>query len=139
MTPSIAIVAAVDMGHATSPKAPDAACAEATHVTSAEPTHVAATKAAAHVASATSTVPTAATATAGLRARGKQAARKQRTCQNHHRSSSHDILHWDGRYSATGLDQTLARFRAVDANVAMDSRWGWLSVVSTKFAFSHPR
>jgi hypothetical protein len=97
MTPSIAIVAAADMGHATSAKAPDAAPAEATHVTSAETTHVAAAKAAAHVASATSTVSATAAAAAVLCTRGKQAARKQRTCQNHHRSSSHDILHWDGR------------------------------------------
>jgi hypothetical protein len=76
--------------------------AHATHVISAKAVHVTAAKAAAHVASAKSTTvasaATAATAaTAGLCTRGKKAAGKHRACQNHHHSSSHDILHWDGR------------------------------------------
>jgi hypothetical protein len=73
--------------------------AHATHVISAKAVHVTAAKAPAHVASAKSTtVASAATAaTAGLCTRGKKAAGKHRACQNHHHSSSHDILHWDGR------------------------------------------
>jgi hypothetical protein len=76
--------------------------AHATNVTSAKATHMTAAKAAAHVASAkaahaATTVSSAATATAGLSTRGKKAAGKHRACQNHHHSSSHDILHWDGR------------------------------------------
>jgi hypothetical protein len=57
-------------------EAADVAAAEATHVTAAEATSMSA----------------ATTAAAGLRTRCKQAAGKHRTCQNHHHSSSHDIL-----------------------------------------------
>jgi hypothetical protein len=51
------------------------------------------------VASATTaSVSTAtATATAGLCISGKKAAGKHCTCQNHHHSSSHDILLFNGR------------------------------------------
>ena len=110
MTSSIAKVISVHAGDmpsaetadATSAEATDAASAEATDVTSTEATHVTSAKAA-HMASTTAThVTTAtsmasATATAGLRVSGKKAAGKHCTCQNHHHSSSHDILLWDGR------------------------------------------
>jgi hypothetical protein len=108
MTSSIAEVISVHAGDvtsaetadATSAEATDAASAETADVTSAEATHMASTKAA-HMAStaATSmaTATAAATATAGLRVSGKKAAGKHCTCQNHHYSSSHDILLWDGR------------------------------------------
>jgi hypothetical protein len=91
---------------AISTKTPNAAAAKATHVTAAKATaHVASAKAAAHVtaakaAHAPATVSSAATATAaaaGLCTRGKKAAGKYRGCQNHHHSSSHNILRWDGR------------------------------------------
>jgi hypothetical protein len=93
-------VLAADVGHLTCAKATDvisadtsnAATAKATDVSSTEPAHVASTESAAVSATAT-----AATATAGLRTRGKQAAGQYGGCQNHHHSSSHDILHWDGR------------------------------------------
>jgi hypothetical protein len=135
------------MGHATSAKATDMAAAntyvasaKTTHVTAAtETTHVAATaetahvtttttKAAAHVA-ATATTTTA--TSAGLSTRGKQAAGEHRACQNHHHSSSHDILHWDGRSF---------RHRAwpgvgIKANASMNWKWDCVFVVSTKFAF----
>jgi hypothetical protein len=67
--------------------------AKAAHVASAEPTtHVAPAKAA-HTATMPSTSSTAA---ARLSARGKKAPGKHRACQNHHHSSSHDILHLIG-------------------------------------------
>jgi len=70
--------------------------AETAQVASAEAADVAAAKAAAHVASATTV--SSATAAAGLGISGKKAAGKHCTCQNHHHSSSHDILHlgWAG-------------------------------------------
>jgi hypothetical protein len=73
-------------------KTSDATAVKAAHVTSTEATHVAPAEAAAHMASAESatTVPSAA---AGLCTRGKKAAGKHCACQNHHHSSSHDILH----------------------------------------------
>jgi hypothetical protein len=66
--------------------------AKAAHVGSAKATHVATAKAA-HVAASAS----ASTAAAGLGTRGNKAAGKQCTCQNHHRSSSHNILQLVGR------------------------------------------
>jgi hypothetical protein len=98
MTSSIAEVISVHAGDVTSAETADATSAEATDAASAETTHMASTKAA-HMAStaATSMATATATATAGLRVSGKQAAGKHCTCQNHHHSSSHDILLWDGR------------------------------------------
>jgi hypothetical protein len=107
MTSSIAEVISVHAGDVTSAETTDAASAEATDaasaetadVASAEATHMASAKAA-HMAATTTSVsstPAPATATAGLRISGKKAAGKQCACQNHHHSSSHNILHWDGR------------------------------------------
>jgi hypothetical protein len=142
------------MGHATSAKATDMAAAKTSHVitantyvasaktthvtataetthvttTTTKTTHMAAAKAAAHVA-ATTTAP--ATASAGLSTRGKQAAGEHRACQNHHHSSSHDLLHWDGRtfrhkaWSGVGIK----------AKATMNWKWDCVFVVSTKFAF----
>jgi hypothetical protein len=75
---------------AISTKTSNAAAAKATHVTSTKATHMGSAKAAhapATVSSAT------APAAAGLCTRGKKAAGKNCACQNHHHSSSHDILH----------------------------------------------
>ena len=81
----------------TSTKTAHVGSAKATHVASAKAAHVASAKAA-HVTPATTTVASAsAAAAAGLCTRGNKAAGKQCTCQNHHRSSSHNILHLDGR------------------------------------------
>jgi hypothetical protein len=100
-------VLVADVRHVTSAKATDVGSAKATHVTSTEATHMASAEAA-HVAAATTTMSSAtAAATAGLCTRGKKASGKHRTCQNHHHSSSHDILHWMGGLSATGPCQTL--------------------------------
>jgi hypothetical protein len=72
-------------------QASDVISAKATHVAAAKAAHVASAKPATHVAS------TSTAATASLCTRGKKAPGKQRACQNHHRSSSHDILHLVGR------------------------------------------
>jgi hypothetical protein len=64
----------------------DVTHAETTHVGSAEAAHVTSTKAAAKAA----TMSAAATA-AGLCPCGNKAAGKQRSCQNHHPSSFHDL------------------------------------------------
>jgi hypothetical protein len=91
MTPSSAKVIVVHVGHVTGAKATDVASAKTSDVTTAKSTHVTSTKTA-HVASAAS-----AAASASLCTRGNKAAGKQCACQNHHRSSSHNILHFDGR------------------------------------------
>ena len=81
----------------TSAETADMTSAKTSHVTSAEAADVTSAKAA-HVASATTTSVSSATATstAGLGISGKKAAGKHCTCQNHHHSSSHDILLWMG-------------------------------------------
>jgi hypothetical protein len=131
-------VIAAKAADAISTQTSDATAIKATHVTSAEATHVASTEAA-HVTSAeaASTVSSAAatTTTAGLCIRGKQAAGKHRACQNHHHSSSHDILHlkWAGFPPQVQSDVGLSHQRR--ANVAIVWRWECLFVVSTKFVF----
>jgi hypothetical protein len=109
MAPSTAKVLSAHACHVTAAQTPDPASAEAAEVASAKAAaHVASTKTAAHVASATTTV-SSATAAAGLGISGKKAAGKHCTCQNHHHSSSHDILRlgWAGP-SATGSRQPVA-------------------------------
>ena len=106
---SSAKVISASTSDAASSEASDAAAAKAAHVASAE---------AAHVASAATTVSAAATA-AGLRPTGKQAAGKQRACQNHHRTSSHDILLLDRR-NFRHMAQTPAGTGMANAGVAMD-------------------
>jgi hypothetical protein len=115
-------------------KTSNATAVKAAHVTSTEATHVAPAEAAAHMASATSTsMSSTSTAAAGLCTRGKKAASKHCACQNHHHSSSHDILHlrW-ADFPPSGL--ALADQRG-HANVAIDRRWECLFVVPTKLAF----
>jgi hypothetical protein len=136
MASSTAKVLSAHARHVTAAKTSDAASAEATDVTSTKAAHVASAKAAAHVASATTTV-SSATATAGLGISGKKAAGKHSTCQNHHHSSSHDILLWDGRDFPPQDFVRRWRVPKANANVAMDWRWGRLLVLSTKFRFNH--
>jgi hypothetical protein len=69
-------------------KCPRVTSVEATHVGTAEATHVTSAKAAT-MSAATST---AATSAAGLGTSCKEAAGKQRSCQNHHPSSFHDLF-----------------------------------------------
>jgi hypothetical protein len=83
--PKAADPTATKASNMTATEATDVTAAEAAHVTTAEAAHVTTTKAT-HVASSAS-------AAAGLCTRGQKAAGKHRACQNHHRSSSHDILH----------------------------------------------
>jgi hypothetical protein len=97
-------VIVVNIGHATCAKATDVifaktpdviaakavhATTETPHLTSTEATHVTSAEAA-HTAAVSST-PSATAAC--LCTRGKKAAGKHCACQNHHYSSSHDILH----------------------------------------------
>jgi hypothetical protein len=107
---------ATDVGSA---EAADVTSAEATHVTSAEAAHVAATKAA--------TMTAAAATAAGLRTRRNEAAGKQRSCQNHHPFSLHDLspLQWAG-VPPQDRRQTLARLNKANADVAIDSKMGIL-------------
>jgi hypothetical protein len=105
-------------------KTADATSTKTTHVAPAEATH----------AATMSSTPSA-SAASGLCTRGKKAAGKHRACQNHHHSSSHDILHLRWADVLPGHCQTLARLSEVSANVAMHWRWECLAVVSTKFAF----
>jgi membrane peptidoglycan carboxypeptidase len=108
MASSTAKVLSAHARHVTAAKTSDAASAEATDVTSTKAAHVASAKAAADVTSTTTTV-SSATATAGLGISGKKAAGKHGTCQNHHHSSSHDILLLGSAgLSATGFRQTMA-------------------------------
>ena len=118
--------------NATAVKTADATSTEATHLTSTKTTHVASAEAT-HAPTMSSTP--SASAAAGLCTRGKKAAGKHRACQNHHYSSSHDILHLRWADIPPGHCQTLARLSEVNANVAMHWRWECLAIVSTKFAF----
>jgi hypothetical protein len=79
-------MACVKSAGPTSTKTSNATTAEATHAATAEAAHVTTTEATAHVASS-------AAAASGLCTRGQKAAGKHRACQDHHHSSSHDILH----------------------------------------------
>jgi len=117
-----------------SAKTPDATAAKGTHVTSTKATHVASAKA----THAPATVSSATAAAAGLCPRGKKAAGKHGACQNHHHSSSHDILHRDGRTFRHRSLTNAGVLRSRNANVAMDWRWKCRFVVSTKFPFNHP-
>jgi hypothetical protein len=76
------------------------AAAKASNVASSEVAAaeaVAAAKAAHVAAAAVSSSAAVSTAAAGLCTGDNKAAGKHGTCQNHHHSSSHDILHFDGR------------------------------------------
>jgi hypothetical protein len=133
-------VITADPGDVTAAEAADAGSAKTSHVTAAEAADMASAKAA-HVAAAKATTVTAATAAAaGLRARGNETAGKQRTSQNHHQSCFHDLspLGW-ADIPPQDRRQVPACFSKTEAEVAMGSRWAFLSVVSTKFAFNHLR
>jgi hypothetical protein len=130
-------VISADTGDATSTEATAVVSTEAAHmaateapdVTAAEAAHMAATKAA--------TVSAATAAAAGLRAGGNKAAGKQRSCQNHYQSSSHDILRlgWAG-VPPQDFRHMPARFSETNAGVAMVWRWKLLFDLSTKFSFN---
>jgi hypothetical protein len=109
-------VISVHARHVASAETAYATSAEATDVTSAEATDVASAKAA-HMASATTTSMStaAAAATAGLCIRGKKAAGKHRACQDHHYSSSHDILLF-------GMGGTCRHIALSDAGVSEEDK-----------------
>jgi hypothetical protein len=114
-------VTSAEANHVTPADATDATSAKAADVTSAEAAHVASAKAA-HMASAATTSMSSATSTAtsGLCISGKKATGKHRARQNHHYSSSHDILLWDGRDLPP---QGLVRRRRVRGRQMPTSRW----------------
>jgi hypothetical protein len=118
-------------------KATNMASTKTSNTTAAKATHVATTKLAAHMAAAATTVSSAASA-ACLGTGGKKAAGQYRACQNHHHSSSHDILLWNGGLSATGSGQTLACPSKATASATIHWRWECSRVLSTKFSFNHP-
>jgi hypothetical protein len=117
--PSTAKAVVPDVCHATCGSSADVACAKAGHTCTnaghacAKATYVTGAKAA-HVASAkTAAMAAASTATAtGLCVGSKQAAGERHARQNHHHSSSHDILLWDGRTVRRMSIQTPALSRA---------------------------
>ena len=119
------------ISNAASAEAADVATTKASNVTSAKAAHVAATKA--------TTVSATTTAAAGFCTGGNKAAGKQRTCQNHYQSSSHDIspFGW-ADVPPQDLHQASARLSKTDADVAINWRWEFSPAVSTKFAFSRP-
>jgi hypothetical protein len=113
-------VGSTDVG---STEATDVGSAEATHVTSAEATHLTSAKAAHVAATKAATMTAATTAAAGLRTCGNKAAGEQRSCQNHHPSSFHDLspLEWAG-VPPQDLRPTLARPNKANADVAIGSK-----------------
>jgi hypothetical protein len=129
-------VIATKPSDATATKAAYVAPAEATDMASTETAHVTSTEAAAHVASAKAATAVSSTAAAaGLRVRGNKAAGKHCARQNHHHSSSHDILHlgWADLPPQSRSDVGVPPQSRT--NVAMEWRWGCLFVGSTKFSF----
>src|ERR1700737_2970254 len=108
MTSAIAKVTSAEARHVPSAETTDVASAETAHMASAT-----------HMATATS-VSSATAAAAGLCTSGKKAAGKHCTCQNHHHSSSHDILLWNGREFPP---QSLVRRRRIRGRQTPASRW----------------
>jgi hypothetical protein len=136
-------VGAAEPTDASSAKTPHMRSAEPTDVATTKAAHVAAAKAAAHVA-ATKAATTVAAATAaaatGLCTGGNKAAGKQRACQNHHQSSSHDITPFDwADVPPQDLHQMPVRLSETDADVAMVWRWELSPAVSIKFALNNGR
>jgi hypothetical protein len=100
----------------TSAETADTSSAKTADMTSAKASHVASAEAA-HVASAATSV---AAAAAGLRTRGKKAAGKHGASQNHHHSTSHDILLWMGGNFRHSISSAPARASKAGAEVAMN-------------------
>jgi hypothetical protein len=123
MSPSNAKVIAADTRNVTH-AGTHVSAAETTDVAAAKTSHVASTEAT-HVTSAKAATMAAATAAAGLCARGSKAAGKQRSCQNHHQSSLHDLspFGWAG-IPPQNLRQPPARLNKANADVAMNWKMG---------------
>jgi len=113
----------------------EVAAAEATDVAAAEA--VAAAKAAHVPAAAVSSSAAVSTAATGLCASGSKAAGKHGTCQDHHHSSSHDILRFDGRDFRHRASSDVGMYAKADADVATDSKWECSFFVTIKFQFNH--
>jgi hypothetical protein len=110
-------------------KVPNVTAVEAADVTSAKTTT---NMAAAKASHATAMSPAA---TARLRSCGNKAAGKYSACQNHHHSSSHDILHLRWADIPPQVQSGVDAFLRGRANVAIGWRWECSFAVPTKFAF----
>jgi hypothetical protein len=134
-----------ETGDVGSAEATDVTAAKATDVTAAKAADVTAAKAAADVATTTTktttTVAAATAAAAGLCSTGgNEATGKQRTCQNHHQSSSHDISPFEwADIPPQDLQQMSARLSETDADVVMVWRWQFSPAVSIKFSLNNRR
>jgi hypothetical protein len=131
--------AAVNAGHVISAKATDVIATKAPNVTAVEAADVTSTEAA-HMAAAkashaTTMSSTSAAAAARLCARGNKAAGKYCACQNHHHSSSHDILHLKWADIPPQVQSGVGLSQQRRTNVAINWRWECPCSVSTKFAF----
>ncbi len=148
MASSSAEVIPADTGDVSSADAADVRCAKPSDAASAETADMATAKAAdvtaaeaAHVATTeTAAVSAATSAAAGLCTGGNKAARKQRTCQNHHPSSSHDIspFEWAG-LPPQDFIRCRPRLRETGADVAMVRRWELSPAVSIKISLNERR
>jgi hypothetical protein len=136
--------AAVNAGHVISAKATDVIATKAPHVTAVEAADVTSAKTTTNMAAAkashATTMSAATTAAARLRSCGNKAAGKYSACQNHHHSSSHDILHLRWADIPPQVQSDVGAFLGGSANVAIGWRWECSFAVPTKFAFirSHP-
>jgi hypothetical protein len=116
-------VIATNAGHVVSTEAADATTAKATHVAAAKASHAA-------------TMPSASTAAAArFCTGGNKAAGKYRACQNHHHSSSHDILHLRWADIPPQVQTGVGAFLRRRANVAIGWRWECCFAIPIKFAF----
>jgi hypothetical protein len=132
LTADVRHLADADATDAIFTKTSDATATKASHVTSAKATHMASAKAS-HAPATVSSAATAAAA-AGLRPRGKKATGKHGACQNHHHSSSHDILHLDGRTFRHRVWSDVGLSEQRKANVRDALEMETIIVAPTKFA-----
>jgi hypothetical protein len=133
-TSDVTSVDATDVGSA---EAADVAAAEAADVATAEAADVAAAKAADVTSAKAATTVSATAAAAGLCTAGNKAAGKQRACQDHYQSSSHDISPLGlADVPPQRLHQMSARLSETNANVALVGRWEFSPAVSIKFSFN---
>jgi hypothetical protein len=141
-TSDVTSVDATDVGSAeaadvATAEAADVATAEAADVATAEAADVAAAKAADVTSAKAATTVSATAAAAGLCTAGNKAAGKQRACQDHYQSSSHDISPLGlADVPPQRLHQMSARLSETNANVALVGRWEFSPAVSIKFSFN---
>jgi len=109
----------VQARHVIAAKATDVISAKTSNVTAAKAAHVTFTEAT-HMAPARAASMSSTSAATGLCTGGKKAAGKYSACQNHHHSSSHDILHLRWAEFPPQGPSDVGVFTQRSANVAMD-------------------